>query len=337
METPARPRSAAAAPDLAARARFRRTALALGAFLVVIALAMVLTGWEKAVEALVTLGAMKILALCVLAGGHYVLRALRWHMMVRAGGIPTGAGQNFRHYFGGFAMTATPGRLGELVRLRWLKRETGLGYTRLLPVAFADRAIELGAILLVIVAALGVAGMGAGAAWWVVGVAAAIVWVACTPRLLEAAVVGLWRLTGRRKTRAFARLRRMARDLTPFMRPRVLIPAMALGLVGWGLEGAAFWWLLGWLGADVSLAAATAIFLVAVLSGTLSGLPGGLGGTEAAAVALLLVQGVPADIAILATAIIRVTTLWFAVLIGFFVFPAAEMRATAAMTPKAAL
>jgi uncharacterized protein (TIRG00374 family) len=313
------------------RTRLLRTALALAGFLGLIALAMALTGWDKATSALATLGGLKILALCALAGGHYLLRALRWHMMVRAGGIPATLTQNFRHYFGGFAMTATPGRLGELVRLRWLKRETGLGYSQLLPVAFADRAIELAAILLVIVAALGVAGMGAGAAWWVVGVAAALVWIACTPRLLESAIVGLWRLLGRRKTRLFTRLRRMARGLTPFMRLPVLAPALVLGLVGWTLEGAAFWWLLGWLGADVSFAAATAIFLVAVLSGTLSGLPGGLGGTEAAAVALLLVQGVAPEIAILATAIIRVTTLWFAVLIGFFVFPAAEMRAAAAI------
>lgn len=335
MTTPTR--TEPVTPDVSRGARTKRTALALAVFLGMIALAMVLTGWERAVDALVALGVIKIFVLCLLAGGHYVLRALRWHMMVRAGGIPASATQNIRHYFGGFAMTATPGRLGELVRLRWLKRETGLGYTRLLPVAFADRAIELGAILLVIVAALGAAGMGAGAAWWVVGVAAAIVWVACTPRLLEAAVVGLWQLAGRRKTRAFVRLRRMARDLVPFMRAPVLFPTMMLGLVGWGLEGVAFWWLLVWLGADIGLAAATAIFLVAVLSGTLSGLPGGLGGTEAAAVALLLVQGVSPDIAILATAIIRITTLWFAVLIGFFVFPAAEMRASAAMTTKAAL
>ena len=68
-----------------------------------------------------------------------------------------------------------------------------------------------------------------------------------------------------------------------------------------------------------------------MLSGTLSGLPGGLGGTEATAVALLLLQGVPAETAVLATAIIRVTTLWFAVLIGFIVFPIAEVRASAAV------
>lgn len=312
-----------------ARRRLSRTGLVLLSFAILLVLAVAATGWEQARDALATLGPWKYFALCTLAGTHFVLRALRWHLIIRTGGIGTRLSQNMRHYFGGFAMTATPGRVGELVRLRWLKRETGLGYTRLLPAAFADRVIELAAIVLVIGAALAMARLGSAAAWWVVAVAAFLVWVACRPWLLETGVGLLWRLSGRRKTRLFAKLRRMTRDLVPFMRPIVAAPALALGVVGWTLEGVAFWALLSWLGADVSLAAATAIFLVAVLSGTLSGLPGGLGGTEATAVALLLLKGVAPETAILATAIIRVTTLWFAVGIGFLVFPAAELRAAA--------
>lgn len=86
------------------------------------------------------------------------------------------------------------------------------------------------------------------------------------------------------------------------------------------------WLLLDWLGAQISLPTATAIFLVAILSGALSGLPGGLGGTEATAVALLVLQGVPATLAVLATAVIRVATLWFAVALGFCVMPFAEAQ-----------
>ena len=312
-----------------AQSRVSRTVLMLLGFVAVFVVALATTGWDAARNAFDSLGLWKLLVLCVLASTHYLLRALRWHLLVSAGGIGTRLTQNMRHYFGGFAMTATPGRVGEVIRLRWLKRETGLGYTRLLPAAFADRAIELAAIVLVIGAALAAAGLGSVAAWWVVVVAALLVGIAFRPRLLKAGVGFLWRLSGRRKTRLFAKLRNMTRGLAPFMRPAVVVPALILGVVGWAIEGAAFWALLAWLGADVSLAAAVAIFLVAVLSGTLSGLPGGLGGTEATAVALLILKGVAPETAILATAIIRITTLWFAVGIGFLVFPAAEMRAAA--------
>ena len=41
-------------------------------------------------------------------------------------------------------------------------------------------------------------------------------------------------------------------------------------------------------------------------------------------VALLLLDGVPVEIALPATLIIRVTTLWFAIGLGLAVFPLAE-------------
>ena len=303
----------------------KRTGLALIIFLLVVVIGTLLSGWREAVASVRQLGGTQLAFLCLLAGAHYVIRALRWHMLVRAGGVTTSAGQNALHFFGGFAMTATPGRIGELVRLRWLMRATGRGFGHLLPIAFADRAIELAAIVGVIALALTATSLGTSAVWWVLGAGAILVWVACRPKVLERGVLGVWRIIGRRKSRIFVKLRRLTRRLGPFMRLPVIIPTLAIGAVGWAFEGAAFWLLLTWLGAPIGPATATAIFLTAVLSGALSGLPGGLGGTEASAVALLLLQGVSLETAILATGIIRVTTLWFAVFIGFATFPFAEI------------
>ena len=41
-------------------------------------------------------------------------------------------------------------------------------------------------------------------------------------------------------------------------------------------------------------------------------------------IALLALEGVPLEVSLPATAIIRVTTLWFAIGIGLLVFPLAE-------------
>ncbi len=307
--------------------RFNRTGWALMAFVGVMVGALFLTGWQDALKALRELGPLKLLGLCGLAGAHYVLRALRWHILVRAGDVQTSVQQNALHFFGGFALTATPGRVGELVRLRWLMRATGRGFGDLLPIAFADRAIELAAIVGLIAIALSAANLGTTAAWWVLLAGAVLVAIACRPQFLEVTLVGIWRLIGGRAARLFVKLRRMTRKLKRFMRWSVMLPTLAIGVIGWAFEGLAFWLLLDWLGASIHPATAAAIFLTAVLSGALSGLPGGLGGTEATAVTLLLLQGVPLETAILATGIIRVATLWFAVMIGFIVFPFAELRA----------
>ncbi|MCU0906245.1 MAG: flippase-like domain-containing protein [Rhodobacteraceae bacterium] len=305
----------------------------LVAFVVLVAGAVVATGWQDAWRALEVVGPGGLAVLCALAGLHHALRAWRWHMIVQSAGLGTTPGQNARHFFGGFALTATPGRVGEMVRLRWLSRETGRGVGTVLPIALADRAIELASMALLIALALALGGPGSAAAWWLLAVAAVLVWTVCRPRVLERIITLAARVAGRRRARLFVTLRRLSRRLAPFMRARPFVPALVLGLVGWALEGVAFWLLLDWLGAGLPLATATAIFLLAVLAGALSGLPGGLGGTEVTAVTLLVLQGVPTETAVLATAVIRIATLWFAVAIGLAVFPRAErhsVRATPA-------
>ena len=81
---------------------------------------------------------------------------------------------------------------------------------------------------------------------------------------------------------------------------------------------------MNWLGTDLGVWTSIGIFLFAMTTGGATGMPGGLGGAEATMVALLGLQGVPLAISIPATAIIRLTTLWFAILIGMMVFPLAE-------------
>ena len=103
-----------------------------------------------------------------------------------------------------------------------------------------------------------------------------------------------------------------------------MLPALGLGLLGWLAEGYAFYLLLGWLGADIGLTMAIAVFVFSTLAGGLTGSPGGVGGAEAAMIAILGMKGVPLEISLPATAIIRITTLWFAISIGLAVLPLAE-------------
>jgi len=111
-----------------------------------------------------------------------------------------------------------------------------------------------------------------------------------------------------------------------FSHPGVLLLSLLLGGIGWGAEGVAFHYLLTLMGADIGLWSALAIFTFATLAGGASGAPGGIGGAETAMIALLTYEGVPLEVSIPATAIIRVTTLWFAIAIGLIVFPLAERR-----------
>ncbi len=305
-----------------------RTGWIVFGFVFVMGAALILSGWNDAKRALAQLSASKIALLFCLASLHYAVRALRWHVLVVSGGVAIGFARNFLHLLGGFAMTATPGRLGELIRLRWLHRETGVSFLKLAPIAFADRAIELASMLLLIFGTLVFTNLGTVSVWVLIITATGVIAIVCQPRLLEQVLVLTWQVLSRRKARAFAKLRGMVRQLGRMMTPWRMLPILVIGAAGWAFEGIAFWVLLGWLDIPLPFATATAIFMVAILAGALSGLPGGLGGTEATGIALLVLQSVPFESAVLAMLIIRITTLWFAVFVGMIIFPIAEAQAS---------
>lgn len=315
-------------PNAAASSRrWRDLALPLGLFALVgfglIGLAMA-TGWEETLAAFKVLNAPEILVLLALSLVNYFLRAMRWHIFANRLGLQTGLLQNTRHFLGGFAMSVTPGRVGELVRMRWLRRETGWSFERTAPLVLVDRAADLAAmaVLLALALALSTSGMTGGLPVVILAIAAAI--FVTRPNLLRLAGDIGHVSTRRAFPRLFVRVRRAAKSLGAFHGPGLLAVAGTLGVVGWMAEAYAFHLLLVWLGADIEIWSAVGIFIFATLAGGLTGAPGGLGGAEAAMVALLLLDGVPLEIAVPATLVIRVTTLWFAILIGILVFPAAE-------------
>lgn len=285
------------------------------------------TGWRETLAQIARLGALQVGLLLALSLVNYGLRALRWHVLARRLGLGLGLGRNAVHYIAGFAMTVTPGRLGELVRLRWIARETGKGFERTAPLALFDRAADLAAMAILLGAAIALSASGISGALPVSVLALAAAYVVTRPRLLRGLAgrgyrtLGLW-------PRGFARLRRMARLLDRFAAPGAMAFAVFLGLMGWLAEAYAFHLLLVWLGADLGLAKAAAIFAFATLAGGLTGAPGGVGGAEAAMVALLTLDGVPLEVAVAATAVIRLTTLWFAIGLGLAVLPFAERHGT---------
>lgn len=327
MSTTHPQRSPQSAPPSPNR-RLRDVLLLAGLFVLVIAgLASlaIATGWEETVAQIKRLEAWQIAALLGLSLVNYLFRGLRWHLFARRLGLRTHLTQNLRHFIGGFAMSVTPGRVGELVRMRWLRRETGWSFERTAPLVLIDRASDLIAMALILALAITLSATGINGALPVVLVALIAAFVTTRPVLLAGLATYSYKATGIAQ-RLFARVRTAARSLARFSNPWILTGASVLGLIGWLAEGVAFYYLLLWMGADIGLWHAVAIFVFSTLAGGLTGAPGGVGGAEAAMILLLNLQGVPLEVSAPATLIIRVTTLWFAIGIGFLVFPLAERQ-----------
>lgn len=269
--------------------------------------------------------------LLVLSLVNYACRAARWHLYSRALDLGIAPRLSALVYVAGFAFTTTPGRIGEMVRLWLMRRIGGVTVDRSLPVMVADRVSDLAAVGLLLLA--GLALVTANPTLIALASVAAslglvlVLW----PRVAPGGVGIAYRLLGR-WPRLFVRLRRAAAATARLFRPALALPALGLGVAGWLAECAAFALLLTALGADIGLLAAALVFTAGMLAGALTFVPGGLGGTEATMLALLALLGVPLPVALSATLIIRVTTLWFAVGLGFVVLPSA-LRLARRATP----
>jgi uncharacterized protein (TIRG00374 family) len=103
---------------------------------------------------------------------------------------------------------------------------------------------------------------------------------------------------------------------------RTMSYALLLGMVAWGAEALSLYLVAFWLGSEITLTTAVFVYAFAMIVGALSFLPGGLGGTEAVMVGLLMLNGLTVADATAATILVRVATLWFAVALGLMAWPA---------------
>lgn len=254
----------------------------------------------------------------------YLVRFLRWYWLLSRAGSKTNMVSGYLAYLAGFAFTATPGKVGELLRIRYLAPQ-GVPPWRVLAAFIYERAFDLMAVLLLSALAISRWDIFVFALGFVVLFLAGIVFAALNPAWLTRASADL----------RFHRLKKLAcicltlRDGLSGCRiwatPLDVLVSMILGFLAWSLTSFSFVWLLNHLGVSIPILSALAIYPLAMLAGAASMLPGGVGSTEVTIVALLSLFDVPIGTATLAAVGIRFSSMWFAVLCGFFALSTLEI------------
>jgi glycosyltransferase 2 family protein len=294
--------------------------LSLVAFCAAATLAAGYLGIDNVLAQVGKLEASLIGILLLLSLLNYGLRSWRWYVYQRSLGMQVPPGRTVLIYSAGFALTTTPAKIGELLRLWLLQRDSGYRYARTVPLVIGDRLSDATAVLLLCFA--GIVSF-TGYLWTAVSIGFGVMLITLLflrPGLLVGFISISFRRVGR-WPRLFAALRQSAKHAARLFTPGTYFAALALGLAGWLAESIAFYCLLAALGAPVTPSEAIFVFCFSMLVGGAAMLPGGLGGTEVTMLALLGLLDVGADTAVTATMLIRLTTLWFAVLIGFIALP----------------
>jgi uncharacterized membrane protein YbhN (UPF0104 family) len=276
------------------------------------------SGWANVSHAVRLAGYSGIACALALSLVNYAARFTRWQTYLAAMGHHLPLALSGCIYVTGFALTTTPGKAGEAVRSLFLK-QLGVDYTDSLAAMFSERLSDLLAVVVFVLAGVSeyppARGPILGAAVILVFIPVALSqegWRARLARLVGAHHGRLAHITGH-ALRLLGQARRCNGLGT------VLI-ALGLGLLAWGAEAVAFHIIAVRLGIAVDLRFCLFTYSAALLAGAITVMPGGLGGTEATMIALLMLRGATLSQAVAATLIIRLSTLWFAVLLGAIAF-----------------
>ena len=251
-----------------------------------------------------------LLALSIGLIGQLALFA-RWHWSLRWLKQPLAWRSSAKIFSNGLALMATPGRSGEAMRALWLKQRHGMPAQVGVGITLSERLSDLASALLVLGWGLGLASMPLllfGAGLLLAG--AALITHPLALRQLER-----W-LQQRRWIQQKRRLHRLSQgallslqQVRQLMRPTPLLVATACGCLVWLLESSVMHGLLDAMEAPISLRQAAVIRTAMALGGVLSLLPAGLGTSEATAIGITMAYGANGDQALLATLIIRISTL----------------------------
>lgn len=271
-------------------------------------------GWQDVVAALTKVGLMGSLAALSMSLVNYGLRFVRWQMYLAQLGHRVNWLAGMRIYLSGFALTTTPGKTGETFRGVLLKQR-GVPFSVTFAAFISERFSDLVAIVLLTLLGLSQYPQASGIV--VMGVLGVAVMLICLSSQALLNKLNRWAsLRQGRLMTLLVHISVMLGDARRCHRPVLLGIATIMSIIAWGAESLAFYWVLNWLGADISLSFAIFIYALSMLAGAMSFLPGGLGSAEAVMVSLLVLKGMAAPGAVAATVFIRLITLWFAVLIG---------------------
>lgn len=255
-----------------------------------------------------------LLLLCSMS--NYSLRFLRWHLYANTLGHVLNRGRHYLYYLAGFALTTTPAKAGELLRSVYLKQH-GLPYHKSIAMFVTERFLDV--LIIACLATLTVFQFGEYGDF----VIAATLCIIGLLLLIKSPLFKIMltfthhRLEFKHLHIFIGHLLGLLQTAQQLLTVKILSMSLLLGIIAWAVQGLAFYYILEQLGFEILLVAAMGIYAISLLAGAASFIPGGVGGTELVMGLLLAASGADTSIAVTAPLISRLSTLWFAVAVGF--------------------
>lgn len=254
-------------------------------------------------------------ALLAIAFLTFLLRYVRWYWLLARAGRKIPIVKGCLAYLSGFAFTATPGKVGELVRIRYFL-PFGIQPEMTLSMFVYERVLDL-----LVVLALSSFVVGSSDVFYVVfafvlGVVGLLSWFVFRPRLLIKLQLSSKNIGMTRAARVLRTTRVGLSGCRSWLTLSDIGMSLGIGFVAWGVLALAFVYLCRFLGIPMSLEMGVPVYPISMLAGAASMIPGGLASTESTIIAILISHGSDFSKAVLAAVGIRLATLWFSICCG---------------------
>jgi uncharacterized protein (TIRG00374 family) len=215
-------------------------------------------------------------------------------------------------------MSVTPGKMGEVLKSYLLKEENGTPVSKSAPIVLAERLTDF--ISIVLLCLLGSYFIDYGRLIiLIIGLFFILTIITLSIRSLSLKLIGFlakFVFLKKHTDKIFLAYE----SIYQMIRIKPLFIATVISIFSWFFVCFGFYLVINIFSQstslEISMLSATFIYAFSTLIGAIAMLPGGVGITEASLTGLLVFSKIPKDISVASTIIIRLATLWFAVLVG---------------------
>jgi len=254
-----------------------------------------------------------------LAFMNYMMRFLKWQYFTKVLGISIERKFSFMIFLSSFIMSITPGKVGEVFKSYLLKEHNGTPISKSAPIVIAERITDFLSLILLCMAGVLLFGYDSRLII-LVGIFFVLVIAIISSKRMSHSIIRVFERFSF-ISKFSQRIYTAYDSIYQMIRIKELTISIILSIFAWFFECLGLYFVINSFGIEsyvhIDIFVAVFIYGSATIAGAVTMLPGGLGATEAS-IAFLLVslKGVPENVAVAGTLLIRVATLWFAVIVG---------------------
>jgi uncharacterized protein (TIRG00374 family) len=270
--------------------------------------------FNQVVNAFIQFNWLLLPALLILSFLNYLFRFFKWDYYLGVIQVNMKKIDSLSVFMSGLVMSITPGKLGELLKSLLVKEITNEPISRTAPIVLAERITDFLSLLILAMIGAFIYDFGGGVT---IGISLFFVLLIIFISNKNLSITFLNQLEKIKYLKKYLKNIHAAYESSYLLlKPIPLISMTLLSLIAWGFECLGYYLILLNFDIDFGLLWSSFSYSFSTIVGAVSMLPGGLGITEGSLTFLLIQKNVSKDIAVTTTFIVRVVTLWFAVLVG---------------------